>query len=69
MATPQERTLEETSRGKLVWLFLGVLVIAQIIAFWMLCSEQVQNAQARHVAAQQQRSAPASGTVAVNYVR
>ena len=69
MAMPQERTLEDTSQGKLVWLFLGVLVIAQIIAFWMLCSEQVQNAQARHVAARQQLTAPASGSVAVNYAR
>ena len=67
MATPLEQILEDASHGKLFWLFLGVLVVAQVIAFWMLCSQQVRNAEVRHVAAQQQRTAPPAGAVAVNY--
>ena len=69
MPTPRERTHKDTSHGKAFWLFLGVLVLAQIIAFWMLCSQQVRNAEARHIAAQQQRTAPAANVVVVNFLR
>ena len=32
---------------KWLWALLGFLVIGQVVALWMLCSTQVQRAQAR----------------------
>ena len=32
---------------KWLWALLGALVLGQIVAIWMLCQQQVDNAQAR----------------------
>jgi hypothetical protein len=31
-----------------LWVVLGVLVAVQLVAFWLLCSQQVQKADTRH---------------------
>jgi len=42
-------------RSRLFWVALGALAVAQLFAFWLLCSQQVQKAQARdsHMSVQQ----------------
>jgi hypothetical protein len=35
-------------RGNLFWLAVSGLAIAQLVAFWMLCNQQVRQAEARH---------------------
>ncbi|HSI53751.1 MAG TPA: hypothetical protein VK981_07245 [Ramlibacter sp.] len=44
-------------RDKLLWGFLALLVIAQLVVFWMLCSQQVQKAQMRDASVRDQRMA------------
>ena len=44
-------------REKLLWMVLGALVVAQLVAFWMLCSSQVRNAELRDATWQAQRVA------------
>jgi hypothetical protein len=34
-------------RGRMFWFALGALAIAQLFAFWLLCSHQVRKAEAR----------------------
>ena len=34
-------------RSRMFWLVLGALVVAQLAAFWLLCSHQVRVAEAR----------------------
>ena len=46
----------DLSRDRVMWIALGALVIAQIIAFWMLCNNQVLKAQERHESIQAQRA-------------
>ncbi|MES2635398.1 MAG: hypothetical protein V4669_20695 [Pseudomonadota bacterium] len=46
----------DLQRDKLMWIALGALVVAQIVAFWMLCSSQVMKAQERHESIQAQRT-------------
>jgi hypothetical protein len=58
----QTRTLAkraDTSPGKLFWLIVSVVMLAQIIAFWMLCTDQVRKAQARDATSQVERTAMA----------
>jgi bacteriorhodopsin len=35
-------------RSSLLWVALGVLAAAQLFAFWLVCSQQVRKAEARH---------------------
>ncbi|MBK6008970.1 hypothetical protein JJB11_22970 [Ramlibacter ginsenosidimutans] len=35
-------------RSSLLWVALGALAAGQLFAFWLVCSQQVRNAQARH---------------------
>lgn len=35
-------------RSSMFWLMLGALAVAQLFAFWLLCSHQVRKAEARH---------------------
>ena len=42
---------------KWLWVLLGVLVVGQLFAFWMLCRQQVNQAEARHASAQLERMA------------
>ena len=34
-------------QNRLLWIALGALVLAQLVAFWMLCSHQVRQAEVR----------------------
>ena len=47
----------ETSPGKLFWLVVLTLMLGQIAAFWMLCTDQVRKAQARDAMLQVERMA------------
>jgi hypothetical protein len=49
----------ETSPGKVFWLIVVTLMLAQIVAFWMLCTQQVRKAQARDASWQVERMAMA----------
>lgn len=42
-------------RSRMFWITLGALAVAQLFAFWLLCSHQVRKAEARdtHVTVQQ----------------
>lgn len=35
-------------RSRLFWVVLGAVALAQILALWLLCSQQVHKAEARH---------------------
>jgi hypothetical protein len=35
-------------RSSLLWVALGALAAGQLFAFWLLCSQQVRKAEARH---------------------
>jgi hypothetical protein len=48
-----------TVREKMFWRVIGTLAVGQLIAFWMLCSHQVREAQAREATVQGQRLAAA----------
>lgn len=34
-------------RSRMFWVIFGALVVAQLFAFWLLCSHQVRKAEAR----------------------
>jgi hypothetical protein len=38
----------EPTRSRLWWILLAGLAIAQLFAFWLLCSHQMRKAEARH---------------------
>jgi len=42
---------------KWLWALLGVLVVGQIVALWMLCSQQVEKAEVRDAAIRAERIA------------
>ncbi|MES2785340.1 MAG: hypothetical protein V4684_07745 [Pseudomonadota bacterium] len=45
---PQARQkTADSHRNKLMWGGLGALIVAQMIAFWMICSNHVTQAQER----------------------
>jgi hypothetical protein len=48
-----------TAREKMFWALIGTLAVGQLIAFWMLCSYQVRQAQAREATVQVNRVAAA----------
>jgi hypothetical protein len=47
------------SRDRVFWAVLAALVMAQLVAFWMLCSHQVRKAQMRDIGLAVQRVAVA----------
>jgi hypothetical protein len=58
----QPHTLAKSARrspGKLFWLVVVTIMLGQIVAFWILCTQQVRNAQARDAAWQVERMAMA----------
>lgn len=57
MRPSPEKTVVNASRERAMWAILSVLVLAQMVAFWMLCSQQVRKAEVRGVAVQAERSA------------
>lgn len=44
-------------RHKAFWIVLGAVVAAQLVALWVLCSQQVHRAQAMHAQQQEQQVA------------
>ena len=44
-------------RDRLFWAVLAALAVGQLVAFWMLCAQQVRKAQMRDVSLQVQRVA------------
>jgi hypothetical protein len=46
-------------RDRAFWIAASVLVLGQLVAFWMLCSHQVRMAEVRHASAQVERLAVA----------
>lgn len=44
-------------RAKLFWAVIGVVLLGQLVAIYMLCSQQVRNAHVRETAIQVQRTA------------
>jgi hypothetical protein len=49
----------DVSRNKLFWAIGSAMVAGLLVAFWMLCSHQVRQAQARDASARIQRQAVA----------
>ena len=42
-----DSTDTQPERGRMWWFVLGALAVAQLFAFWLLCSHQVRKAEAR----------------------
>jgi hypothetical protein len=40
----------QLTEHRLLWIGLGALVLAQLVAFWMVCSHQVRQAEVRDTA-------------------
>jgi len=38
----------EQERSRTLWVFLAMIAVAQLAAFWLVCSHQVRRAEARH---------------------
>jgi hypothetical protein len=58
--TMSPRTLEKSAaapRDKAFWGIILTLMVAQLVAFWMVCSHQVRKAEVRDVGLQVQRLA------------
>ncbi len=59
MLPPVIRRIADAPRDKLLWTLIGVLLVGQIVAFWMLCLQQVRKAEVRHATIQIERMAVA----------
>ena len=46
------RRTTDASHDRAFWLAATALVLAQLLAFWMLCSHQVRRAEVRHASLQ-----------------
>ena len=44
---PAPRSDTRFARNPALWWLLGALVVAQLMAFWLVCSQQVRRAEAR----------------------
>lgn len=55
----RHRPIASAPRDRAFWIAASVLVVGQLVAFWMLCSHQVRMAQVRHASAQVERLAVA----------
>ncbi len=49
----------DASRDMVFWLTATTLVLGQLLAFWLVCSQQVRNAQVRQTASQVEQLAVA----------
>ena len=47
MLPPLLDKTQPSPADKWLWALLGFLVVGQVVALWMLCSQQVQKAEAR----------------------
>ena len=57
MLPPLLDKTQPSPADKWLWALLGFLVVGQIVAFWMLCSQQVQKAEAREAEVRMTRMA------------
>ena len=57
MLPPLLDKTQPSPADKWLWALLGFLVVGQIVAFWMLCSQQVQKAEAREAEVRMARMA------------
>ena len=48
-----------TSPGKMFWLTVSAVMLAQIATFWMICAQQVRQAEARNATWEVERMAMA----------
>jgi hypothetical protein len=46
-AVTHEEQQPPLERNRLFWTMLGALVVLQLVAFWMVCSHQVRQAEVR----------------------
>jgi hypothetical protein len=44
-------------RSRRLWIALGALALAQLVAFWLLCSQQVRKAESRSAEVQMAQTA------------
>ncbi|QJW83681.1 hypothetical protein HK414_05280 [Ramlibacter terrae] len=58
-AIPPLTNATQQPRSRLFWAALGALAVAQLFAFWLLCSQQVRKAEARDTTLSVQQMAPA----------
>lgn len=58
MHRPPPKT-DTALRDQVFWLSATALVLGQLLAFWMVCSQQVRKAEVRHAASQVERTAVA----------
>jgi hypothetical protein len=47
MASPLQKTASVSPRNRLLWMLMTALVLGQLIAFWMVCHQQVRKAETR----------------------
>ena len=57
MLPPLIDRTRRTPADKWLWALLGALAIGQLVAFWMLCTDQVQKAEVRQAAFRAERIA------------
>lgn len=57
MLPPLLDQTQPSPADKWLWALLGFLVVGQVVAFWMLCSQQVQKAESRDAAVRVARMA------------
>jgi hypothetical protein len=46
-AVPHEEEQQPLAQNRLFWTAVGALVLLQLVAFWMVCSHQVRQAEVR----------------------
>ena len=59
MPSPLSHPRAATPKDMLMWAGLGGLAVGLLVAFWMLCSQQVEKAQSRDASAHLQSVAVA----------
>lgn len=59
MTPPDTARALPTMRNKIFWSLVAALALGQLVAFWMVCNEQVRRAQTREVTLQVDRVAVA----------
>ncbi len=66
MPRRNQATAVTPHRDMLMWALLLALLIGQLIAFWMLCSDQMRKAELRNAGVQVERTALADCLVQVS---
>jgi uncharacterized protein YpmS len=68
MPTRSLTTSAESSRDKWMWALLALLAVGQIVALWMLCQNQVAQAESRHAAMRAENATQAQQFVSSRFV-